>query len=269
MTTIPNLVTVDLDESRDTATRADIDVITNGLLEALDGSKTQATFFVPRVVAESNPTLTRRIAESGHEVACLSTTEPAKERPYCASFGSELSATRNAIESATGVRVRGHRNATFAVNYESEWAYDVLVDQGFEYDSSRFPVKYAEFGDQPIPPTIHAVRRWGGTLLEVPVSTTDMLSMRLQVGTTGTLRGLPLPLISLMVSGRQKRGEPLVMHLRASALRRAPGMLTRSTASTADRRTLHRVSGIVNRFPFTSVARALPDLLRAAPIIES
>jgi hypothetical protein len=269
MPTIPNLVTIDLDESRDAGARADVEVMTNGLLDALEGSKTQATFFVPRSVAESNPALTRKIADAGHELACLTITQPANERPYCASFASELSATKGAIEGATGVRVRGHRNATFAVKYESEWAYDVLVDHGFEYDSSRFPARYAEFGDQPIPASVHAVRRWGGMLLEVPVSTTDVLSMRMQVGTTGTLRGLPLPVIALMVAGRQKRGEPLVMHLKASELRRAPGMLTRSAAPTADRRTLHRVSGIVNRFPFTSVARALPDLLRAAPIIES
>ena len=269
MPTLPNLVTIDLDEPRDTSAHADIEVLTNGVLAALEASSTPATFFVPRSVAESRPEVTRRIVECGHEVACLSTTQPSKERPYSASFSGEVSATKSAIENATGVRVRGHRNATFAVNYESEWVYDVLVDQGFEYDSSRFPLRYAEFGDQPIPRTIHAVRRWGGTLLEVPVSTTDVLSMRMQVGTTGTLRGLPLPIMSMMVAGRQSRGEQLIMHLRASELRRASGMFNRSSPSAADRRTLDRVSGIVKRFPFTSVARALPDLLRAAPIIES
>ena len=264
-----NLVTVDLDEPRDSGGREDVEVIADGLLAALESSKTTATFFVPRSVAQSRPTMTRRIAEAGHEVACLTTIQPAKERPYSPHFSGELSATKDAIESATGIRVRGHRSAAFAVKFESEWAYDVLVDQGFEYDSSRFPARYAEFGDQPIPRTIHAVRRWGGTLLEIPVSTTDVLSMRMQVGTTGTFRGLPLPVMSLVVAGAQTRGEQFVMHLRASELRRATGIFSRSSAPSADRRTLERVSGIVQRFQFTSVARALPDLLRSAPIIES
>ena len=267
METTPNLVTVDLDESRDPSASADLELVADGLLEALDRSKTRATFFVPRSFAESKPQLARRFAERGHEVACLTIQQPAKSKPYCPTFSGELDATRDAIEEATGVRVRGHRNAAFAVDYESEWAYDVLVDHGFEYDSSRIPPKYVDSRFQPVPRTVHAVRRWGGTLLEVPVSTADVLSMRVQLGTAGAIRGIPLPVWSALVEGRQARGEPLVMHLRASELLRSAGFTRKAT--TADRKTMERVSRFVERFPFTSVANALPELLRAAPIIES
>ena len=90
--------------------------------------------------------------------------------------------TYSSRSANTGVRVRGHRNATFAVDYRSEWAYDVLVDRGLEYDSSRVPPKYVEFGHQPVPKAAHAVRRWGGTLIEVPVSTADVFAMRVKTG---------------------------------------------------------------------------------------
>ena len=256
MATTPNLVTVDLDDHAEAAA--------DGLLAALDGSKTSATFFIPRAVAESNPALARRITGSGHEVGCLTKTQPAKAKPYCPSVIGELQATKLALEDATGQRVRGHRNSGFAVDHSSEWMYDVLVDHGFEYDSSRFPHRYTEPGYEPVPTTVHAVRRWSGTLLEVPVSTADIMSVRLQLGTTGSLRGLPLSVLGAVVELRQERGEPLVLHLRGSEIG-----ARRMFAGARERRTFTRVSGIVQRFPFTSVANALPDLLRSAPIIES
>lgn len=254
METVPNLVTVDLDESRAHSARADLAAITDGLLANLGQGEARATFFVPRSLAAGNASLVRRISEAGHEIGCLTTTRPAKARPYCPSFSSELEATRDAIEQATGVRVRGHRNAAFAVDYESEWAYDVLVDRGIEYDSSRIPPKYVEFGYPRVPRAAHAVRRWGGTLIEVPVSTADVLALRVRLGATSTIRGWPMPVWSALASGARSRGEPLVMRLRASELRP---------------KSVERVGRIVNGLSFTSVANALPALYRTAPIIES
>jgi hypothetical protein len=266
MTSHQNLVTVDLDLPAGQSESAD--AVATGFLDALSRTNTTATFFVPRALAETRSELAKRLCDAGHEVGCLTTTEPAKARPYAKEFSDELTATRAAIEGATGVRVRGHRNATFAVDYQSEWAYDVLVEHGFEYDSSRMPPKYVEVGYLPVPRTTHAVRRWGGTLLEVPVSTADVLAMRVRLGTTGNLRGVPLIVWRTLIESRQASGEPLVMHLRASEMR-AQSLLGRGVATRADRRTLDRMAGITGRFQFTSVANALPDLLRSAPIIES
>ena len=266
MTSHQNLVTVDLDSPAGQS--ENVDAVATGLLDALGRTNTAATFFVPRSLAATRSDLARRINEAGHEVACLTTTEPAKAQPYAKEFTDELAATRAAIEDATGVRVRGHRNATFAVDYRSEWVYDVLVEQGFEYDSSRVPPKYVEVGYLPIPRTAHAVRRWGGTLLEVPVSTADVLAMRVRLGTTGSLRGMPLIVWKTLIESRQASGEPLVMHLRASEMR-PQSLLGRGAAARADRRAFDRMAGITGRFPFTSVAKALPDLLRSAPTIAS
>lgn len=254
MEKIPNLVTVDIDESRRSRSGAEIEAITEGLLDVLDRGSARATFFVPREFAEKRVAVTRTISERGHEVACLTHAQPSKAKPYCSNFCRELEATRDAIESATGRRVRGHRNYSFAVDYESEWAYDVLVDRGLEYDSSRMPPRHVEFGYQPVPRTPHAVRRWGGTLIEIPISTVDVLSMPVRLGGSGTIRGWPMPLWSAVVDERRSRGEHVVLHLRASELRP---------------KTLERAGRIVSRFDCTSVANALPELYRSAPIIES
>lgn len=248
MESIPNLVTVDLDE------RADVAAVADRLLDALDRGGRSATFFVSRKVAADQAAVARRIVERGHEVACLTKAKPATAKPYCPDFCTELEATRDAIESATGARVRGHRNYAFAVDYESEWAYDVLVDRGFEYDSSRIPPKYVEFGYQPVPRTAHAVRRWGGTLIEIPVTTANILAMQVRLGAPGTIRAWPMPVWSAVVNDRRARGESVVLHVRPSELTPA---------------SLERAGRIVSRFDCTSVASALPELYRNAPIIES
>ena len=253
MDAIPNLVTVDLDRPR-ADVGGSLEAITNGLLDALGRDGKRASFFVPREVAERQPALLRRVTEAGHEVGCLTNAQPAKAKPYCSTFCNELETTRDALEQATGTRVRGHRNYAFAVDYESEWAYDVLVDRGFEYDSSRIPPRHVEFGYQPVPRSAHAVRRWGGTLIEVPTTTTDMFAMRVRLGAAGTISSWPMPVWSAVVNDRRARGEGVVLHLRASELR--PGKT-------------ERVGRIVSRFDCTSVASALPELYRSAPIIET
>lgn len=255
MESIPNLVTVDLDESRRRGATADVESATSGLLDALDRAGARATFFVPRSVAESAPQLARRVVERGHEAACLTMEQPERSAPYGRPFCDELDAACSAVEQATGVRVRGHRNAALAVDYASEWTYDVLLERGLEYDSSRIPPRYVEVGYAPVPRGVHAVRRWGGTLMEIPPTTADVMATRVQLGTAATLRALPMPVWSFVVADRQARGEPLVAHLRASELGRA--------------RTVERVGRVVGRFPFTSVASALSELRRGAPIVES
>jgi peptidoglycan/xylan/chitin deacetylase (PgdA/CDA1 family) len=254
MDAIPNLVTVDLDDARKRS-RGDVPATAERLLDAFANAGAKATFFAPESFAARNGAIARRIAEQGHEVACLTHQRPPKGKPYCASFTAELDAAREAIESATGVRVRGHRNVEFAVDYESEWTYDVLVERGLEFDSSRVPSRRAaEYGYQPVPRAAHAVRRWGGMLLEIPVSTTRIAAMRVRLGANGTLYGFPLVAWSALAADRQLRGESLVLRLRADELTPA---------------TVERAGRIAGHLQSTSVASALSQLHARAPIIDS
>ena len=176
-----HLATIDLDDTRSSSsspTLTDPSPLVDQLLEVLSRSSTPATFFAPIHVARPDGAVLRRIASAGHEVACLTTTSPSGRAPYSSDFREHVRSTKSAIEDATGVRVRGHRATRFGVDSASEWAYDVLVDEGFEYDSSRFPTRNPAYGCAAVPPSVHSIRRWTGTLLEVPVTTTDVFAMR-------------------------------------------------------------------------------------------
>lgn len=272
MPSIPNLVTVDLDHrsAPGAAQSASIDPIVSALAESLSSSGARATFFATKPVAEQSPAVLKELAEAGHEVACLTTLSPSCRTPYCSDFRSHLRETKDAVETATGVRSRGHRAAGFSVDYASEWAYDVLVDEGFEYDSSRLPKRRGEYGYEKIPDTLHAVRRWGGTLLEVPATTADIFAMRLQLGTASSVRSVPLPLWKAIAREHEAAGDPLVLHLRAQDLWRKPRPFARRAATTdPDAKTMRRISGICGAASFTSIASVLSALMQSAPVIQS
>jgi peptidoglycan/xylan/chitin deacetylase (PgdA/CDA1 family) len=270
-----HLATIDLDDGRPRpgpSASSDLSARVDQLLETLSTSSAQATFFAPPDVARAGADVLRRISSAGHEVACLTTIAPSGRAPYCSEFRQHIRSARAAVEDATGVRVRGHRASRFGVDSASEWAYDVLVDEGFEYDSSRFPTRNPAYGCAVVPASVHAIRRWTGTLLEVPVTTADVFAMRFQVGTVASIRGLPLGMSQRLVRARESLGEPAVIHLRWSEMaeRRRLAFGAGSGATRGgEARTLARVARLLESFQFTSVERELPGLLRSAPIIES
>ncbi len=62
-------------------------------------------------------------------------------------FREDLSRSREAIERATGTRILGHRVPHF-LGPSDLWALDVLVEEGYAYDSSVRPL-FRQFAGQP------------------------------------------------------------------------------------------------------------------------
>jgi hypothetical protein len=257
MPPLPNALTIDLDATDATLNSA----IAAALLEALDG-KGRATFFLPATASSS----AAAIAAAGHEVGAITAKNPSRGRPYCGEFQRELVETKHALEDAGGARVRGHRNASFGIIEETEWVYDVLLDSGFEHDSSRVPPRDDEVVRSPVPRSLHTLRRWNGMLLEIPVTTADLPIGRVPVATTTMVRTLPLAGWSLLARNRGGRGEPIVARVRASELQ--SGTFRRGSGGV-DARAVRRIGELAARLQLTSIASAYSDYLRAAPILES
>jgi len=96
----------------------------------------RSTCFVLGWVAERCPSLIRRIAGEGHEVAShghgheLLSTLSARE------FRNDVRRSKYLLESLTGVEVTGYRAPNFSI---TDWAIPILEEEGFSYDSSAFP----------------------------------------------------------------------------------------------------------------------------------
>ena len=61
-------------------------------------------------------------------------------------FREETRRSKQFLEDTIGAPVTGYRAASFSITSESLWALDVLIDLGFEYDSSVFPIRHDRYG---------------------------------------------------------------------------------------------------------------------------
>jgi polysaccharide deacetylase family protein (PEP-CTERM system associated) len=163
---------------------------TDRLLDLFAEHSVQATFFVLGWVAERHPDLVRRIAQGGHELASHSYWHRLVYDLTPAELRDDLRRARDVIESAAGVRVRGFRAPSFSIVERSLWALDVLVDEGYAYDASIFPVRHDVYGIPTAPPIPHVIDRAGGRILELPSTAARAGGLRVPVG-GGYFRLLP------------------------------------------------------------------------------
>jgi len=152
----------------------------------------RATFFVLGWVAERYPQLVRDIAARGHEIACHGFSHRLVYEQSPEEFREETSRTKDLLEDITGSAVLGYRAASYSIVHESLWALDILVELGFLYDSSIFPVHHDRYG---IPSAERFPHRLatpnGNSIVEWPLATAKILGCRLPVAGGGYFRLLP------------------------------------------------------------------------------
>jgi polysaccharide deacetylase family protein (PEP-CTERM system associated) len=164
------------------------------LLAMLDVHRARGTFFVLGEVARRHPSMVRRIAAAGHELASHGddhTDVSALDPPR---FRADLRRAKASIEDAAGERVVGYRAPNFSIGAaERPWAFQTLAEEGFLYDSSSFPIRHDRYGEPGAPRFPYAAWTDGATgLVEFPISTVRLLGINLPVGGGGYFRLLPL-----------------------------------------------------------------------------
>lgn len=164
---------------------------TERLLEILGDARVTATFFVLGWVGERHPGLVRRIADSGHEIASHGYAHRLVYDQSPAAFREDVRSAKRLLEDLAGVRVDGFRAPSYSITPRSLWAIDVLIDEGYRYDSSIFPIRHDRYGIPVSAPHMYRIQRERGDLLEIPASTLRIGSINLPVGGGGYFRILP------------------------------------------------------------------------------
>lgn len=169
---------------------------TRKLLRLFQRFDVRATFFVLGWVAERYPQLVRDIVAHGHEVACHGLSHRLVYEQSPEDFRAETRRAKNLLEDAAGSAVLGYRAASYSIVRRSLWALDILVELGFVYDSSIFPVRHDRYGIPDADRKPHRLSTPGGaTIVEWPLATAQILGCRLPVAGGGYFRLLPYWLI--------------------------------------------------------------------------
>jgi polysaccharide deacetylase family protein (PEP-CTERM system associated) len=164
---------------------------TRRVLDLLDRHGTKGTCFVLGWIAERHPQLVQEIATRGHEVACHGYSHRLIYNQTPADFAEETRRSKDALEQIIGRPVRGYRAASYSITGKSLWALDTLIELGFAYDSSIFPVHHDRYGIPAAPRFPHVIERAGGSIVEFPISTLNLGVYRLPVGGGGYFRIFP------------------------------------------------------------------------------
>ena len=91
------------------------------------------------------------IAEAGHEVGSHGWDHRRAVGMAREEFREDARTSKDALEQVTGRPVVGYRAPTFSITQESAWALEVLVEEGYVYDSSIYPVRHDRYGMQMLP----------------------------------------------------------------------------------------------------------------------
>lgn len=147
---------------------------THQTLDLLDEFGVSATFFVLGTVADEMPQLVREVVNRGHEVASKGFIHRSiRQFGSPSEFRDDLLRSREALERASGTRVYGYRIGHRWFSPEDLWALDVLIEEGFSYDSSVRPLFFRYAADQRrLVPHIH--RTEGGQIWEFPLAAWTM-----------------------------------------------------------------------------------------------
>ena len=161
------------------------------LLHLFDEYSVKSTFFVLGWVADRFPGLVRDIAAAGHELASHGYAHRIVYSQTPHEFREDVRRAKGTIEAVSGQVVSGYRAPSFSITKNSLWALDVLVEEGYRYDASIFPIRHDRYGIPDAPRHRHVLTRPGGTLTEAPGSTVRVLGSNLPVAGGGYFRILP------------------------------------------------------------------------------
>lgn len=164
---------------------------TERLLAIFEEFGVRSTFFILGWVAERHPALVRDIAARGHEIASHGYAHRLIYDQTPEAFRRDVRHAKRLLEDASGRRVVGYRAPSYSVTSRSLWALDILLEEGYEYDSSIFPIRHDRYGIPVSERKPYRIDRAVGSLVEVPGSTTRLGPLNLPVAGGGYFRLLP------------------------------------------------------------------------------
>lgn len=204
-----------------------VDQSTDKILAILARFNVKATFFVLGWVAQFSPELVKKIALHGHEIASHGYGHQRVPTQSRREFREDIRQSKSMLEDLVGAQVKGYRAPSYSICLNSLWAFDELVEAGYTYDSSVFPIQHDFYGIPDWPRFPFPLQRtesgdWvpgsdrslGCELVEVPISTLNKAGRNLPIAGGGYFRLYPYGLTRMglkQINDQEKR--PFVFYI--------------------------------------------------------
>ena len=187
---------------------------TRKVLKAFSDRNVKGTFFVLGLAAEMAPDLIREIHAEGHEIQSHGHGHELVYSISRQAFRDDIERSKKHLEDLLGVEIYGYRAPAFSIVDRSIWAIDELVEAGFRYDSSIFPISMKRYGIESTP--YHAFRlrtSAGNEIDELPVASWRLGPRRFPMGGGGYFRLFPYFAMRAAVSQLNQEQHPATIYL--------------------------------------------------------
>lgn len=165
----------------------------DSILALLNVSGVKATFFTLGWIAERYPEMVKRIVAEGHELASHGYSHLRVSDQTVTEFQDDVSRSKALLEQIGGQAVWGYRAPSFSIGTNNLWALDVLLNVGYKYSSSIYPIKHDHYG-MPHAPRFSFYPNGQDGLLELPITTVRIMQRNLPAGGGGYFRLFPYQL---------------------------------------------------------------------------
>lgn len=234
----------------------------HSLLDLLSEHDASATFFVLGWIADRAPNLVREIADRGHEIASHGTDHRRVTALTSGQFRESVRTSKKVLEDIIGHAVIGYRAPSFSIVRGREWALETLVEEGYRYDSSLFPVRRKGYGFVGGARDPHVLQLDSGILHEIPPATLKIGNAILPAGGGAYFRHLPYAFVESALRSAERRGAPGTFYIHPWELdpdqpRMRTSFLTRLRHYGGLARTIPRLRRLLSSFQFQSIAATL------------
>jgi polysaccharide deacetylase family protein (PEP-CTERM system associated) len=185
------------------------------VLALLDELGVAATFFVLGVCARTYPDAVREIAARGHELACHGYAHERVPAQTADAFRADVIHSIDLIGELGGRTPAGYRAPAFSITRACAWAYEMLGELGFRYDSSQYDSPRIRGRLAGIPSEPYRLELASGkSLVEFPVAVARVGGRALPVGGGTYWRALPPALLfrALRAAASQSPAPVLYFH---------------------------------------------------------
>lgn len=171
----------------------------------------RATFFVLGAVAEEEPSLVPLIVAGGHEIASHGYSHQLVPNLGPERFRDEIRRTGDILGRQAGRMPIGFRAPQWSLRLSDPWAFEILVSEGYRYDSSLNPLPFV--GDGAGHRFPFELRAGSGKILEIPPMVTPFVTGNLPTGGGWGFRFFPFRMIAATVRRYNSAGNPAVFYL--------------------------------------------------------
>jgi peptidoglycan/xylan/chitin deacetylase (PgdA/CDA1 family) len=268
---------------------------TRRLLAILKSFDVKATFFILGWVAEQHPEIVRDIAFDGHEIACHGYAHRLIYNQSKETFREDIVKSKTILEDIIknvddksecalrqtysvnsanlsspnlelSKKVIGYRAASCSITKQSLWALDILIEEGFQYDSSIYPIVHDRYG---IPnaerfPSVISCNN-GSSLWEFPLSTLRAMRTSIPIAGGGYFRLFPYEFTRWAIRKLNNDGFPAIVYIHPWEIDPSQPRLNGSIISRFRQynnldKTEKRLKALLHDFDFVTIRTFLTSL---------